>query len=351
MKFVYIIGNGFDINLGLKTRYSDFYEYYQKQQTESSVVRDFKQSLLDDEIENSLWSDLELYLGKYLRRIKSHSDFDELIDDIRGNLTQYLERIQDEFKEQLEDVVRNPSRRTPSYFTERLLCPERYLRQREKDDFLGFCSKFNSASYQFDVITFNYTNTIESILGLSSNSNRHENLAYRIDTGGRQRVLSSIYHVHGSVYEDMVLGVNDASQMSNEKFQRESDITAQLVKPECNVIQAHGVESKCQDLLRSCDVVCVFGSSFGETDRLWWDLISEQVESRACKLVIYEFNSLISLQNRSRTPRYKRDVIEKIFGRGKVDKVKEGVMVSFNSDIFKLSPILDVINNKNREFS
>ena len=28
MKVVYLIGNGFDLNLGLKTSYSDFYTYY-----------------------------------------------------------------------------------------------------------------------------------------------------------------------------------------------------------------------------------------------------------------------------------------------------------------------------------
>lgn len=28
MKVVFIIGNGFDINLGLQTRYEDFYKFY-----------------------------------------------------------------------------------------------------------------------------------------------------------------------------------------------------------------------------------------------------------------------------------------------------------------------------------
>ena len=28
MEIAYLIGNGFDLNLGLKTRYDDFYDYY-----------------------------------------------------------------------------------------------------------------------------------------------------------------------------------------------------------------------------------------------------------------------------------------------------------------------------------
>jgi hypothetical protein len=31
MNIVYIIGNGFDLNLKLDTSYRDFYEYYKKQ--------------------------------------------------------------------------------------------------------------------------------------------------------------------------------------------------------------------------------------------------------------------------------------------------------------------------------
>ncbi len=39
MKVIYIIGNGFDINLGMKTKYSDFYTYYQTINSKSILIK------------------------------------------------------------------------------------------------------------------------------------------------------------------------------------------------------------------------------------------------------------------------------------------------------------------------
>jgi len=37
MNIIYIIGNGFDINLGLKTRYVDFYKWYVDRNLENTL--------------------------------------------------------------------------------------------------------------------------------------------------------------------------------------------------------------------------------------------------------------------------------------------------------------------------
>lgn len=38
MNIVHILGNGFDINLGMKTRYADFYDYYKKIKSSSEIL-------------------------------------------------------------------------------------------------------------------------------------------------------------------------------------------------------------------------------------------------------------------------------------------------------------------------
>ena len=47
MNITYIIGNGFDINLGLKTRYVDFYKWYVDRNRESTpdVVKVFRNEI------------------------------------------------------------------------------------------------------------------------------------------------------------------------------------------------------------------------------------------------------------------------------------------------------------------
>jgi len=43
MNIVFIIGNGFDLNLGLKTKYTDVYKDYCKTSTsDSELIRRFK---------------------------------------------------------------------------------------------------------------------------------------------------------------------------------------------------------------------------------------------------------------------------------------------------------------------
>lgn len=61
MKITFFIGNGYDINIGLKTGYPDFLQWYVEQPSEDNLIADFKQ-IIANGIE--YWSDLEITLGK-----------------------------------------------------------------------------------------------------------------------------------------------------------------------------------------------------------------------------------------------------------------------------------------------
>lgn len=39
MNITFFIGNGFDLNLGLKTRYKDFYKYFKENVRRSNIIR------------------------------------------------------------------------------------------------------------------------------------------------------------------------------------------------------------------------------------------------------------------------------------------------------------------------
>ena len=61
----YMIGNGFDINLGLKTTYSDFRESYLITESKNEQIDAFK-SLIRKEIKGdpATWADAEMAFGK-----------------------------------------------------------------------------------------------------------------------------------------------------------------------------------------------------------------------------------------------------------------------------------------------
>ena len=52
MNIAYLIGNGFDLNLGLKTKYMDFYKYYLEQESKNDITgMGYATSVLSDKQE------------------------------------------------------------------------------------------------------------------------------------------------------------------------------------------------------------------------------------------------------------------------------------------------------------
>ena len=49
MNITFLIGNGFDLNLGLATAYSDFVKYYKETDAEKNVLIKFRQDISDNE--------------------------------------------------------------------------------------------------------------------------------------------------------------------------------------------------------------------------------------------------------------------------------------------------------------
>ena len=91
MNIVHIIGNGFDLNLDLKTSYRHFYEYYKNQESKNENIKLLKKEI-DSDSEN--WSDLELALGKFTSKIKTVDEFEVIRRDIILNLSNYLSDLQ-----------------------------------------------------------------------------------------------------------------------------------------------------------------------------------------------------------------------------------------------------------------
>lgn len=73
MRILYIIGNGFDISLGMKTGYPDFYRYYLSFSSKDDDITKLKDCIKDNKYET--WADLEIGLGKYTSSISSPEIF------------------------------------------------------------------------------------------------------------------------------------------------------------------------------------------------------------------------------------------------------------------------------------
>lgn len=84
----FFIGNGFDLNMGLETRYDQFCEYYIQQSPEDFLAQSMKR-------DTELWSDVEIALGKITEQVPDGEEdrFGESKDLLEIDLGDYLENI------------------------------------------------------------------------------------------------------------------------------------------------------------------------------------------------------------------------------------------------------------------
>lgn len=275
MNILFLIGNGFDLNLGMSTRYSDFYNYYKGVKSRSSVIEKLKNEISGN-IEN--WSDLELELGKYTKSLNSDKEFTEVYEDLCDSLADYLELEEDKFDHKKFNINK---------LREYLSFPESSLPQADKLIVDAFKKKYAHVQWNIYIITFNYTQTLEQLL---------EYKKTRIHIGIHENspiVLQRIEHIHGYLNDRMVVGVNDTTQISNHAFHNNQKVLVDLIKNDCNQAQKHMIDNWSKEQISNANLICIFGSSIGDTDNLWWKIIGEQLKKDTL-LLIFEIGEVIS---------------------------------------------------------
>lgn len=97
MQVTFLVGNGFDLNAGLRTRFSDFFKVYcEETANDTPVIKKFKEEI-GTNVE--LWSDFEKQMGNYTAKVMkdilaegdlSVEDYYTCIDDFRNKFIIYL---------------------------------------------------------------------------------------------------------------------------------------------------------------------------------------------------------------------------------------------------------------------
>ena len=99
MNIVYLIGNGFDINIGLKTRYKDFYDYYLALDSsgDNEHVKKLKEHLKETlSTDDKYWSDLEIALGAYTTNFSSLEELELAYNNINDRFREFIQTIEEE---------------------------------------------------------------------------------------------------------------------------------------------------------------------------------------------------------------------------------------------------------------
>lgn len=322
MNILFFIGNGFDLNIGMKTSYGDFYNYYHGVKSDNPSVEKLKK-----EISNNikLWSDLELALGEYTESIGTQEEFNEVFEDIGDNLAMYLQQEESRF---------DFSRIDRKELFDCLSYPERYLPPTDNNQIKTFKEKWKFENWNVRIITFNYTRTIENLIGEKLNKTQigtHHN---------RSIDLQGVEHIHGYVNERMVMGVNDVSQIKNSSFHKNQNVLEALVKVICNQVSRQNIDEVCKQQVSSANLICIFGSSIGDTDNMWWELIGKRLLGN-CKLIIFHKTEEISPLRPYKKLPVERDYRHSFLRKANLteeerNRISDNIYIGLNTEIFDL---------------
>ena len=315
MNILYIIGNGLDIAHHMNTSYPEFIEYYLGLPSSEEDIQSMKKAI--DKERYTTWADLEIGLGKYSAKCKSKEEFLRCLFDMKGRLVEYL-------KKESEKIAAYSALSFANFVDPgRLLDPESLETYHYFSTRKGFDSTYN-------VITFNYTNTIESLL------------KPRVRTISVPKV-KSILHIHGDLDEMMVMGVNDISQISNEAINTDIDILEEFVKPEYNDACKNNKNYSCEKLIYDADVIVLYGTSLGLSDNKWWKLIGHRLSGDNYPLLIYlpydKKKNLKAEPNHLR--RWTREYVNEVHNKFDIEIDKKNfesrMCVAINKQLFPLT--------------
>lgn len=331
MNIVFLIGNGFDINLGMKTSYADFYDDYINTYKFPSKPVERLMADIAQYKNTDLWADLEKGLGLYTEYIEDAKELREVYFHLNDALKLYLS------DQKLADKYLTPN--AASKLKKDLMSPQQEFRERLRQDIVNYMSPGTIGQDDVYIITFNYTKTIEQILETGK-------YALPVDLGaknsrGSKRVLQSIHHIHGILSDtEVIMGVNDASQIKNDQLAKDPSAQSMLIKPETTINRGDMLDDKCEKIMNKADMYCLFGLSLGETDQKWWDLLKTRFNASNAHIIYYAHDKRPTehRQDLWDMEREYRDMLLDKFTGKHADRAALGarIHVLVNSKMFKL---------------
>lgn len=329
VRITFLIGNGFDINVGLKTKYAEFYQYYKQQNPDDMIAKAISG---DDEY----WSDLEEGLGKYTANVTQEDEnvFWESEGRLEDALADYLEtqmkriQVSDKNKEKIAAKMQHSLMNFYKEFP------------KEQQQFLERRINAIQGDIIYSFVSFNYTDALDRCTQLTK-----EQFSQRIGThrcGGftYSHFMGDILHIHGTVNEEMILGVNDITQIGSKEFVNHLSYRQLLIKEEMNKRFAQNKTQEMRNIIEESVIICVFGMSIGATDKMWWNYICKWLtggEQRRLLLFAKRDGTFKRITKRIFSEQDKtleRLKVNSGFSEEEWEKIKDKVFIKYNSGLF-----------------
>lgn len=320
MNTTFLIGNGFDIALGLNTCYSAFHEYYTNLPSSRDCIDKLKTNIRQN---LETWADFEKKFGEYTANMESITEFDMVYEDILEHMNTFIKREYQNFlsasKEKTFDITT---------IIQHFHIPYQFVRMR-----LALQRIFSShANSDINIINFNYTPTIDKLI-----EEIRESKEYKSNNNVR---FQPPLHIHGKLDQPLLFGLNDKNQIANSKFQEEDQIVNDVVKPVFNNRLGSDIPSKCKEIIKNSRLICIYGMSLGETDACWWNLIGKCINENSNLVVIlfyWDKKEFIPLyeKNKMRHEDSIKDWFMQKIGIQKGSSPENRIFVGYKTELFQ----------------
>ena len=215
MNITFLIGNGFDMNLGMKTRYTDMYDSYINSKSSNEVIAQFKKDLKKDEHKHyENWSDFEMGMAFYARNFSNESDFVACIRDFKTHMVKWLKNEEVGFAKTIlpNNKIGNEMVKSIESF---------YVGSTPNVKYTIEDIIFQENHCDCNFITFNYTFALDAIIARTSKLFNANKMTYAIHEP---------IHIHGDLENDVVLGVDNKDQI-NSFFRTTRKTNLAFIKP------------------------------------------------------------------------------------------------------------------------
>ena len=360
----FMVGNGFDVNLGLKTRYTDYYGIYTKiKPDDSKVVKQFKTEILKDTLDWKDWKDFEFGMGDKSKDFVGASQAEDFIECVDDFVVGYIDYLKSECAKVDWGAVSDSIYRA---FEQSIRFFYQHIRSVNQSNVKSL-TFLNDSQTTINFLQLNYTNVLDALIDRS-------NLARTINTLLRQgnREINRFgknLHIHGRMDGGYpAIGVNDVSQLTNPILRKSPEVKRAFVKPDfLTSLENRDVNQKIDrsqavEITRLSNVICSFGCSIGDTDKFWWELIGESLIQSNRLLIIFDICGSIDdgisrraiLDNDNAVSERKNELIERFVRLSGLAPEwptanPDRIIIELDTDMFKfkLPLINDVCESRN----
>lgn len=334
MNITFLIGNGFDIGIGMKSKFKDFFHVYQEQ-SEGKPER-IKQ--LSNEIgsDYKTWADFEIALGKYTSKfnVETKQDFLDQVNDFEEEFITYLREEEKALKiNEDEKVGAEMKKALLGFYQEENLAPESSMAIKK------IFHMYSAEAHQYNFVNFNYTFTLEACLDKIP-----QKLVCRRKYANQDREdkVGTIIHVHGHCDLHPIIGVNDSSQIANKDLAMEESFTRFFIKPALNKLLRQGNDTNATNIINQSTIICVYGMALGATDKKWWELLINWLKGNSYRqLIIFDYDEKYTTSTQFAWLQKEDAIISKlddyVGSKVKVEELRSRIHLAVHKNIFSMN--------------